>query len=248
MKLYEINREERHFGFLFMSSIIFNDKFRAELFSLFNERLDTSLDPNDFDVYAEVAIFRDYWKSFGDYKKYTQELHLLRLAFLRKLLNSMKINSELIKKEDLFWTKGIETSKLWYPGRWHKEKIRKIEGKHGIDEKMLWRCRWLCNAKPDVMIQSGNNILFIEIKVESGMGSTEEGYNQEQTQEDIIRVGKKLICWMQNTNSQRINLSHAEEEKGILWQDILQILSKHEGTGSGHEMIMKHLSNMPKVV
>ena len=61
MKFYKMNREERHFGFLFMTSIICNPKFRKRIFEHLNNQLhpNLTLDPNDFDVYAEVALFRD---------------------------------------------------------------------------------------------------------------------------------------------------------------------------------------------
>lgn len=247
MKLYEVNREERHFGFLLMSALIFNKKFRSELFSVFRDRFGTVLEPDEFDVYAEVAIFRDHWNKFGDYKHYTENVHSKRLAFLSTLLQSMDIDADLIEKENLFWTGSIGTSKLWYPGRWYDERIDNIEKKHEIDNNKLWRCRWLCNAKPDVMIHSKNTILFIEIKVESGMGRTEKGYNQEQTQEDIMKVGKCLISWMHDANIQRINLTHEEGKQGIVWKDVLQILGKHKGTRYGDEMVMRHLSHMPTV-
>jgi len=43
MMHYQINREERHFGFLFLTAIVSNPLFRKELFDLLNSRSDFTL-------------------------------------------------------------------------------------------------------------------------------------------------------------------------------------------------------------
>jgi len=49
-KFYEVNREERHFGFLLIASIIYDADFRMRFFELANEKVGQKsyLDDNDF--------------------------------------------------------------------------------------------------------------------------------------------------------------------------------------------------------
>ncbi len=247
MNFFQINREERHFGFLFLTAIISNNEFRKSLFKIINSRLSTSLHYDEFDVYAEVAIFRDYWNSLGDQNKYNKELHQKRIDVLTRILKTMELDEKIIHNEDIFWTGIVGESKLWFPGRWAESKIRRVEKNKTIEDKKLWRCRWLCNAKPDVMIQSGNNLLFIEIKVESGIGTTDEGYNQEQTQNDIVKVGSDIFDWMGNSDIKRINLSHIAETNGITWGEVINTYRKTKlSSDIGAEMIERHLSYIPK--
>jgi hypothetical protein len=249
MMHHQINREERHIGFLFLTAIVSNPLFRKELFDLLNSRSELHLDADEFDVYAEVAIFRDQWNSLGDHTNYTEALHVQRLNMLKGILSAMNIDPLLVSEYDLFWTGEIGRSKLWYPGKWSKTKIEELEAKivTGTVNKPLFRCRWLCNAKPDIMIHSGENILFIEVKVESGMGSSEQGYSQEQTQNDIIDVGIKVIDWMRQGHVKRINLTHLAEEKDIAWKEITDIYSRTKiQSDIGADMLHRHFQNMPK--
>ncbi len=64
MEFYNLNREERHFGFLFQTLILGDLNFRSKTFSRIKDVTGISLDPQDFNLYAEVALFRDYWFSF----------------------------------------------------------------------------------------------------------------------------------------------------------------------------------------
>jgi hypothetical protein len=247
MKYYHVNREERHFGFLFLTSLISYTDFRTEMFAVMNSCASMRLNPLDFDVYAEVAIFRDYWNKLGDHNKYNDKLHSMRLTVLKEILSAQAIDPVLIQEHDMFWTGPIGKSKLWYPGKWSETKIQNIETMRGIDDKRLWRCRWLCNAKPDVMIHSGNDVLFIEMKVESGMGASDHGYDQEQTQDDIITAGKRVIDWMKNANVRRLILSHREDIIGITWKQVIDVYNRTvTKPDSGAEMIARHLQHMPK--
>jgi hypothetical protein len=249
MKLYEINREERHFGFLFLTAVISCPEFRKDMFTDLASRASLPLDPMDFDIYAEVAIFRDYWNKLGDHNKYTAELHSRRLAALREILGALTVDPSLIDECDMFWTGPIGDSKLWYPGKWPEANIQDIEIKRGIPDKRLWRCRWLCNAKPDVMIHSGNSVLFIEVKVESGMGASDNGYHQEQTQHDIITAGKRLIDWMKNSHVARLTLTQHENPLGITWDQVIDVYEKTRARpDAGTEMIARHLKHMPKAI
>jgi hypothetical protein len=247
MNFYQINREERHFGFLFLSALISHPEFRKEIFAVLNSCASTHLDDQTFDIYAEVAIFRDHWNSLGDHNQYTPDLHAKRLSMLQGILGAMEMPLSLVDEEDLFWTGAIGKSKLWYPGKWPEAKIGDVETRKGIDGKRLWRCRWLCNAKPDVMIHSGNTVLFIEVKVESGMGASDHGYNQEQTQNDIIVAGARVIEWMSNATVRRLNLTHHDDPTGITWDQVIEIYRKTRNRAdTGADMIERHLEYLPK--
>ncbi len=246
MHHYHINREERHFGFLFFTALISNSVFREEIFALMNERGAMQLNAEEFDVYAEVAIFRDHWNALGNHNNYNAELHSKRLEVLSDILEANHIETSVIYQHDMFWTGSIGASKLWYPGKWSERKIQEIETAHEMQEKELWRCRWLCNAKPDVMIHSGNDVLFIEIKVESGMGFASNGYEQGRTQEDIIKTGKQVIDWMKYANVQRMTLTHLDDPLGITWQEVVDLYGRtRTRSDPGAEMIERHLRHMP---
>lgn len=264
MNHYEINREERHFGFLFLSAILSNPSFRKQLFSLLNSNAKLTLNHECFDVYAEIAVFRDLWNSLGSHRDYdggtSGELHQKRFNMLKGILDAMQIDSSLVNQEDLFWTGKIGDSKLWFPGKWSHSKIEDLEVRlHREKEKPLYRCRWLCNAKPDIMIQSGTEVLFIEVKVESGMGSNERGYSQEQTQRDIINVGKEIFDWMDNGHVKRINLTHpdalsvkthpspVDAIQDISWDEVIDIYGKTKiPSDIGADMLERHFKHIPK--
>jgi hypothetical protein len=246
MTFFKINREERHFGFLFLTAVISNPNFRDSIFSLMNSRFAIALRSNDFDVYTEVAVLRDHWFTLGPQKRYDQRIHDRRLAVLCNILNSMGLDPAMVDDEDMFWTGAIGNSKLWYPGKWVGTRIGRLEEKRGIPEKRLWRCRWLCNAKPDVMICSGNDVLLIEIKVESGMGAGDKGYDQPQTQDDIIHVGQSVVEWMREARIKRITLTHIPDPNGLCWDEIT---AAYKATRNSHDagaaMIERHFAHIP---
>ncbi len=267
MNFFEVNREERHFGFLFMTAILTYPEFRKVFFKLLNERTGLTLDPNDFEVYAEPAIFRDYWYDLGNHNNYDKELKKKREEMLKKFLNAIAPNKYFIAndKYDFFMTKKKGVRKLWFPGKWATNKIREIEQKNGVEGKILMRIKWLCNAKPDLMIRSKKNLLLIEIKVESKMGSTKVVYdkinpndpiiyNQKATQEDILKGVHACIDGMSNPNLQRIDLNNEKNDNEgnykFYWKEIQKQLEKPEVKDSiadndlGFKLIKTHLDKM----
>jgi hypothetical protein len=259
MNFFEVNREERHFGFLFMTAILAYPDFRKCLFELLNKRTELALDPDNFEVYAEPAIFRDYWYDLGNHKNYDKELCKKRIKMVKKLLYAM--GNDLPIKNSLFWTGKVEESKIRFPGKWATNKIRAIESEKKtrlIGQKLL-RCKWLCNAKPDVMIQSKKNILFIEIKVESSAGSDEEKYNnpeptkrlvynQKKTQNDIVDVVEKLIDGMNGAKIERIELTR--NSKTLPWKEVKKRFNhcfeeSENKDDLGLGLIKNHFKNMP---
>jgi hypothetical protein len=70
-----VNREERHFGFLFGSAVIHNLKFAQKVFDRYNSVLGSDLDANPFNIFFEVAALRDYWCDLGRSDEYS-EVHI----------------------------------------------------------------------------------------------------------------------------------------------------------------------------
>lgn len=247
VNFYNLNREERHFGFLWQTLILGDLNFRSKTFSKMKELTGITLDPHDFNLYAEVALFRDYWFSLGDQAVYSDATHGKRISFLKDLFSCMSLTSDLIGQYGLFWTGTINESKLWFPGKWAKSEIQEIETAENILEKRLFRCRWLCNAKPDVMITSGNRAIFIEIKLESGLGSGDDGYEQAKTQTDIVALAGKVLPFLKDFEIAQTVLTANDKFRGLSWTSVVDDSEKIESSeNAGIEMIKTHLRHLPK--
>ena len=239
---FEVNREERHFGNLLISSIIYDDVFRNSFFGLIDKKLDKCNFLNkEFDIYSETAIIRDYWYDLGDYKEITHDrLNISRRNIINTFLEYFNIDIKIIDEYDVFWTNHINNSYLWFPGNWTTKKnigiIKKIQKKHSILDEKLCRIGWACNAKPDILIISNNNCLIIELKLESGEGKNDSGYNQFQTQYDIIELSKKTIPCFAESNFERIIISKENTEKNISWNEIIDFFN--------NSLVKKHFARI----
>jgi hypothetical protein len=238
---FQVNREERHFGFLLMAAIIYDESFRKQFFELINERINQKLflDYNNFDdIYGEVAILRDYWNDLGDFKgaENSNETNNRRKAIIEQFLEYFNIAKDIIGKYLMFWTGEIGKSKLWFPGKWSFEGIEIIQDEKCLKNRELLRLRWACNAKPDLMIISGRSCLLIELKVESGVGTSNFGYNQEETQDDILKLTKLTVPYFNNMNFKKIMLTKGKGGD-INWDEIKSMMTD--------ELSVKHFENMP---
>ena len=238
---FEVNREERHFGFLLIASIVYDDNFRKHFFQLINDRIGQKsfLDRDDFDIYGEVAIFRDYWYDLGgfDADASVKENNAKRRAIIEIFLGYFGMDKTIIDKYPVFWTGEIGKSKLWFPGKWSIEGIKNTQKQENLENKELLRLRWACNAKPDVMIISKKSLLFIELKVESGMGTNSLGYNQEETQNDILKLAQLTVPYFAGFDFKRIALTKGED--GLInWNEI-----KNKFT---NELVIKHIEHIPE--
>jgi hypothetical protein len=221
-KYFEVNREERHFGFILLSEVLNNDEFRNRLFSIINEKLFCNLNPNDFEIYSEVAALRDYFFDLGDSVIYTKSTHQKRFELLSKILSSVGYPELDINSHDVFWTtKNIETRKLWSPSNWNIEKIKKLEKR----ENDLVSIRWCFNAKPDFMIDCHNHVVFLELKVESGEGANEFGYSQFEIQKKISDFMKLLIPEYQNSTFFHTTLQLKSEHGNLSWKEVIDLLN-----------------------
>lgn len=234
---YLVNREERHFGFLLFSQILIDTGFRKIFFNLVRKHLGISktIVHEPFDIYAEIALFRDYWYDLGNPNKYDVHTHKKRQKIIKEILEVFEIDSEIIDLYDMFWTGTTGTSKLRFPGKWPKEEIKKIQIEESIENNKLMRIRWLCNAKPDLLLTAGNFAFFIELKCESTYGKGSDGYDQLQTQEDIILLAKKIVPFFRDFDIEHFSITNNEKDS-IGWSDILKCLS--EGIVKSHIQYM----------
>jgi len=242
-EFYMVNREERHFGFLLFSSIIYDQSFREYFFNLINERLCDGkfVNADDYDIYSEVALFRDYWDDLGDPNNYTKELDLKRRKIIEEFLQldkNNKIDISIIDKYDMFWTDVRGKSKLRFPGQWRVESINSLQKEEKINNRQLIRIKWACNAKPDLLIISKKSALFIELKLESGFVRKKTGYDQQKTQKDIINLAKMTIPYFSNSDFNFNQIILDKHNGKIRWDDIKNIFK--------NDLVEKHMLNIPK--
>jgi hypothetical protein len=237
---YRVNREERNFGFLFGSAIIHNQEFAKNIFQKYNELLKSNLDIREYEMFFEIAALRDYWYDLGNSNEYSQETHSRRRQILNLILSKKGYDTSLVDQEPVFWTNGkIGTGKLWCPSEWNIHELRKFEKA----ENDLASIRWSFNSKPDVLIVSNNCAVFIEIKVESGGGRSEAGYDQ-------LKIQKEISFWMEflipefnqklffNTS---LTLNNELSIPGLTWHEVLLSLKETADTKPGTLYVQKCL-------
>jgi hypothetical protein len=220
---YKVNREERHFGFMFGSALIHNPEFAERIFQKYNSILGSDLDIKSFEIYFEVAALRDYWRDLGRSDEYSDETHNKRRNVLNKILHNKSYDPRIIDQNRVFWTNGnIGTGKLWCASEWNIKELQKIE--KSVND--LVSIRWCFNAKPDILIVSNTSSVFIEVKVESGGGRSGTGYDQLDIQEEISKYMKLLIPKFSCLNFYNSSLTLNDELriKGIKWSEVIEDL------------------------
>jgi hypothetical protein len=236
-----INREERHYGFLFGSALIHDLNFAESIITKYNNLIGSDLDFRQFEIYFEVAALRDYWFDLGDSFKYTPDTHNKRRSIMETILEYKDYDKGIINREKVFWTNGnIQTGKLWCPSEWNIKELEKFE-KFKND---LASVRWSFNAKPDVLLVSRNSAVFIEIKIESGAGKSESGYNQLEIQEQISKWMRLLIPEFSDKKfyNTSLTLNNELKIKGLTWQEVIDALKMTSKGKPGSEYVEKGLS------
>ena len=238
---YLLNREERHYGFLFGSAIIHDQQFADAIFSKYNDIIGSDLDSKQFEIFLEVAALRDFWFDLGDSFRYTPETHQKRRLVLNTILEQKGYSKDLIDRKEVFWTNGkIGTGKLWCPSEWNIGDLTLFE-KYKND---LASIRWSFNAKPDVLLVSNNSAVFIEIKIESGAGKSDSGYNQLEIQKEISKWMKLLIPEFKGKTffNTSLTLNNEIEIKGLTWKEIIETLQVTSEGKPGTKYVEKCLS------
>lgn len=242
----KVNREERFYCMLLAHCLLSNPAARqgfskvvestTKLGRVFSES-------PDFAVYIEVAALRDFWRELGNPGKWNGGLEDKRLTFLRRSLewaNTLNgqdeegfgtVPDELLEKrsESPFWTESKRERKLWSPARWSMKRLKAYPlSEHCVGR--LMRLRWAFNAKPDILVLEGRTGLLIEAKVESAGGANQEGYDQIQTQLDILGLWKHLELPGLDGNIHLVSLGkRGELANGIphlTWQGIVAGIGK----------------------
>lgn len=214
---YEINREERFYCFLFAHALLSSHHVRSGFARLVERRFKVILDPDDLEVYVEAAVLRDFWHDLGDPNVYSDKTHLRRRKVLEAILNEFDVPASTLEAYDLFWTTG-ERNKLWSPGRWSEGALKQ----NGLEN--IIPVKWAFNAKPDIMVFSGNNVLLIEAKVESGEGRDgQSGYQQFENQQLVSRLIKLLVPQFRNSTIANTVLE-LKSVKGISWDKVVSIV------------------------
>jgi hypothetical protein len=193
-----ITREERFFCTLLVHACLSDETFRGEFVPRLAEVSRTPLDPEDLELYTEVAWVRDYWYDLGDFKKYTAELDELRREQLRSVLAIHLGDAQ--KAEGVLAAPFIRTvqDRIQSPGRWPLQAIDAFTGgvASGLGQvaaselgKKLRELKWAYNAKPDLLVISDRHPVLIEAKVESGIDYRQaSGYNQARISQTIRRL------------------------------------------------------------
>lgn len=236
-----INREERHYGFLFGSALIHDINFAEAIITKYNNLLGSDLDFRQFEIYFEVAALRDYWFDLGDSFKYSSETHQKRRIILETILEQKGYDKGIIDREKVFWTNGnIGAGKLWCPSEWNIKELERFEK----SKNDLATVRWSFNAKPDVLMVSNQSAVFIEIKIESGAGKSDSGYNQLEIQEQISKWMKLLIPEFSDKQfyNSSLTLNNELEIKGLTWSDVINALKLTSNRKQGSKYIERNLS------
>lgn len=201
-------------------------------------------------VYIEVAALRDFWRQNGNPRAYNERLEQARRGFLRKAREWANALPRPVasgsddgwgaipkgwleeSKGSPFWTEGAgrnHVPKLWSPGRWSMKRLAEFPfSKPCI--KRLMRLRWAFNAKPDILVLEGKRGLLIEAKVESGGGSNRDGYDQFQTQRDILSLWKYLELPGLDGTIHLVTLGRSgplqKEAPHLTWQSVIAGIGK----------------------
>jgi hypothetical protein len=237
-----VNREERHFGFLVASALIHAPAFRRATCALLAEACDCVLDPTTLEVFAEVAALRDYWRALGDPVAYAADTHSRRRVVLERILEARGYPPETLDAHGVFWTGGLpRRGKLWSPSEWSKKDLAAVE--HAPLD--LVKVRWAFNAKPDLLLVSGAHAAFIEIKLESRAGRTDDGYDQLETQRRIASLMKQLIpafAGVEFTNTAlTLERGLIKEGRSITWRQMIQLVEEHRAEGPGMDYVWRSL-------
>lgn len=221
--------------------MIHDKEFAEAILSKYNAIVGSDLDSKQFDIFLEVAALRDFWFDLGDSFKYTQETHQKRRLVLNNILEQKGYDKGIIDREEVFWTNGkIGTGKLWCPSEWNIKELERFEK----SKNDLASIRWSFNAKPDVLIVSNNSAVFIEIKIESGTGKSDSGYNQLDIQEEISKWMKLLIPEFMGKAfyNTTLTLNNELKIKGLTWQEVINTLKLTSDGKSGSKYVEKCLS------
>jgi hypothetical protein len=230
---HEVNREERYYGFFVFSFMLHNPAASAEICKLIAD-VPKGLLFKEPEVYLEVTFLRDYWRDLGNPKTYNAQTHDSRRKIIENCLLHQGLDPADIDKYNFFWT-SENHEKLRYPSEWA------IDLKKNPELLKHKELRWAFSAKPDVALVDDKNLMFIEIKLESGEGKTDDGYNQFKTQELIGELAINLIPQFAGKNFKRINLDKSGEGN-LHWKDVMDICNNFSNSKFQKQVIKSFMN------
>jgi hypothetical protein len=192
------------------------------------KKLAIAIEPNELEVYVEVAALRDYWHDIGNPSLYTEETHARRKEVLISILKYFNLPASTLDDHDFFWT-TTKREKLRSPSRWSEQKLKQA----GAGLEKLIEVKWAFNAKPDILLSSPKTALFVEAKLESGEGKNDEsGYKQSETLKLITHLSKLLIPEFAkkelNIMTLELKPTTIDVARGITWKDIISLVENSD--------------------
>jgi hypothetical protein len=185
------------------------------------------------EVYTEVAALRDAWAQLGDYKKYDGNVHEKRLVMLHRICTDTMgfrgslgdLRGILDESRGVFFT---STGKLVSPGRWPRDELAHVRG---LDPAKLKELRWAFNAKPDILLLSGEVGVLVEAKVVSAAGSNSQtGYDQLAIQQVIASLIPVVTEGIVSRPLDLVTLTNKKLEmrNNIFWSEIVDAVNESE--------------------
>lgn len=179
----DVTREERLFCAMFAHALLMSPLARQRLNAMARERWAVDLNPDTLEVYVEPATLRDYWHNLGNAMKYTEDTAERRRAVIEAILALNDKPLTTLDAHDFFWTTSAHL-KIWSPGRWSEDAL------DAADLGVLRTVKKAFNAKPDLLLVSGQAAILIEAKVESGEGK------KSATDERQLQIQQNIIDWL----------------------------------------------------
>lgn len=239
---YTVNREERHFAWLFASALLSNMPFRQRIFQRMSAKAKLKMDADSLEIYLESASLRDFWNDLGDPKKYSSATHDRRLGVVKRILSDRGIDTGIIDSEPMFWT-TIRKKKLRCPSQWAVGDLKDTQW-----STYLKQIRWSFNAKPDLLIVSGSTAILMEVKVEGKPSKNNAGYDQLETQKVVGELMKVLIPEFRSKDIALLTLTLRNELEvdGLSWIDVISDLDVVRGSCSMLDHVYRHLEQLKR--
>lgn len=224
----DINREERFFCAVLLHVLLTPGPSQHRVLDLLNATAGSNdLYPEDLEAYVEVAALRDAWYALGDHNKYTPAVHAARLEVLHDLLRAAcGVTADaneldaLIHGHCFFWSTPAR-KKLHSPGRWPLKQLQAATAFN--DHTRLMGLKWAFNAKPDLLLLSGQQGVLVEAKAASTFSKNHAvGYDQESVQDLIAVLFPVVTRGLVEAPLRRITLTNvAHGDTGVMWSDIV---------------------------
>jgi hypothetical protein len=227
MARYSFIREERYFCTLLMHVILNKPSVASKLFGI-------ELN-NEFEIYNESSILRDYWYKLGKPKRTTNERYITELnskreEYLSTLCSVLGLDTSQLKDQPCYYSINNNGVKQ-YINSPSNYKDTEITYQPAI------KLRALFNMRQDLLIISGNSLYFFEAKMESGNHKKQihlftllrrlsdvkgKGWAGLPSFGDITQVN--LFYIKKNYNPLNVEKSDSDAIEVVNWEKIFRIM------------------------